>query len=465
MGLNDASLLEKRLALFPITTRLNESSELEIAGLSLAELAGQYGSPLYLYDRATLDANVAGYRQALQTYYPGPAEITYAGKAFLCTAMAQWTQQQGLWLDCTGAGEIAIAAAAGVPRAHILVHGVNKNRADLQAALQHAGTIVVDNPAELERLAALARESGGAAEAGRSSGKIVVAARALPEIWLRLRPGLAVDTHAYTQTGQDDSKFGMSPVELIEAARLALSAGLPLRGLHFHQGSHFHDPAPLGPALETALDLIDELRASLGWTPAALCPGGGWGVPYHESDLPHLPIADYVRFTAERLAEGCRQRGLPLPRLQMEPGRSLVARAGVAIYRVETVKHTPHRRWLMLDGGMADNPRPALYGARYSALPLQAPQRPAAGPARLAGPFCESGDILIQDLPMPEMQPGELLAVPVSGAYHLSMGSNYNGARRPAVLWLENGQAALIQQRETLEDLTRRDRALPVSKD
>jgi diaminopimelate decarboxylase len=280
-------------------------------------------------------------------------------------------------------------------------------------------------------------------------------------LWLRVKPGLAVDTHAYRQTGQSDSKFGMAPQETMDAVALCLAQGLPLAGLHFHQGSHFHDPAPIGPALATVLDLVEEIRDQSGWVPQALSPGGGWGVPYHEADLPHPSIEDYVSFVGKQLADGCRARNLPLPRLQLEPGRSLVARAGVAVYRVGAIKYTPARRWLLIDGGLADNPRPALYGARYSALPVRDPTRLATTQVWLAGPYCESGDVLIEDLPLPEIAEGELLAVPVSGAYHLSMGSNYNGARKPAVLWLEDGQAHVIQRRETLEDLLARDNELP----
>lgn len=437
--------IQKRLSLFPITTQV-KAGQITIGGLSLEALAQKYGTPLYIFDQATLDDALEQYRRAMAEYYPGPSGLTYAGKSFLNLAAAGWAARQGLVVDCTGAGEISVAVAAGVPRAQILVHGVNKNTADLGAALQYAGTIVVDNPAELERIFDLASD---------------LPAGARPNLWLRLRPGLAVQTHSYTQTGQEDSKFGMSPLEWMAAAERCRALGWPLTGLHFHQGSHFHDPAPLGPAIDTALELLVELRTRLRWTPATLCPGGGWGVPYHEDDLPHQPVESYVAFAARRLAQACQENNLPLPSLHFEPGRSLVARAGVAIYRLEAVKHSAARRWLLLDGGMADNPRPALYGARYTALPVRCPDRPFAGSAWLGGPFCESGDILIHDLPMPEMQPGELVSVPVSGAYHLSMGSNYNGARKPAVLWLVDGKEHLIQRRETIKDLIRRDLPLP----
>jgi diaminopimelate decarboxylase len=280
-------------------------------------------------------------------------------------------------------------------------------------------------------------------------------------VWLRLRPGTAVATHTATQTGQEDSKFGMSRAEATEAARVCREQELPLTGLHFHLGSQFRDPAPISTALETTLDLMAALHAEEGWSPRVICPGGGLGMAYHEDDLPHPPIDDYVKLVAKSLADGCRRRGLPSPRLQLEPGRSLVARAGVALYRVGTVKHTAHRRWLLLDGGLADNPRPALYGAHYSALPVARPNRPASGAAWLGGPYCESGDVLIEALPLPDVQPGELLAVPMSGAYQLSMASNYNGACRPAVVWLQGGEAHLVRRREEASDLVGKDLLLP----
>jgi diaminopimelate decarboxylase/diaminopimelate epimerase len=436
--------VEQRLGLFPDTASVKATpsgERLSVGGCDLADLAGRYNTPLYLYDRATLDGTVQRYQQALGDWYPGRSGITYAGKAFLCVALAQWTQSHDLWIDCTGIGEVGVAVAAGVPRAHVLVHGVNKSPADLEAAVAHAGTIVIDNLLELDRLAALARE-----------GEVP-----LPDLWLRLRPGLAVETHAYTQTGQADSKFGMSPEEIRQAVEICRDHSLPLSGLHFHQGSHFHDPTPIAFALDGALDLMVAARAGADW---ALCVGGGWAVSYHEDELPQPDVEAYVRFTAQNLVEGCRRRGISLPRLQLEPGRSLVARAGVAVYRVGTIKRTPGRRWALLDGGLCDNPRPALYGARYSALPVWEPRRPATGPVWLGGPYCESSDILIEALPLPDLQPGELIAIPAGGAYQLSMSSNYNGACRPAALWLDAGRARLIQARERPEDLVRRDRRL-----
>ena len=443
------NLASQRLQLFPISATLEPAGEqaaLHIAGLSLKELARQYGTPLYLYDQATLDVNLQAYRDALQASYPGEHGLTYAGKAFLCTAMAQWAAQRGLLVDCTGVGEIAIALAAGLAPASILVHGVNKSPQDLHAAVEYASIIVVDNPEELSQLLDIVRRSTR------------LSPHPFPELWLRLRPGVAVETHAYTQTGQHESKFGVPPEEALEMVRTCQENALPLRGLHFHLGSQFRDPAPLQSALQVILDFAVQCREQTGWLPRVICAGGGWGTPYHEADLPFPPIQDYVQVIAHALSEGCQQRNLPLPRLHLEPGRSLVARAGVALYRVGAVKTTPSRRWIIIDGGMADNPRPALYGTRYTALPVCNPDEPERGPAWLAGPYCESGDVLIEALPMPEVKPGDLIAVPVSGAYQLSMASNYNGALRPAVLWLNHSGAHLIQARETPDHLAFRDR-------
>jgi diaminopimelate decarboxylase len=440
-----AKAMTRRLALFPQTAEIvagPTGSELAIDGLPLSGLAREYGTPLYLYNQDTLDAAVSEYREALANHYPGDSGLAYAGKAFLCLAMAQWVSYQDLWLDCTGVGELHIAAAAGLPRDQTLVHGVNKSKADLVAAVAQASILVVDNLSELDRLRSTVDETG----------------ISMPALWLRFRPGLAVDTHAYVQTGQDDSKFGMDAAEIEAAARLCRQNGWIVEGLHFHLGSHFSDPAPVAAAIDKSLELAAVLGLTGNWT---LSPGGGLAVAYNEDELPQPSIQDFIKLVAAEVTAGCRLRNLPLPRLQLEPGRSLVARAGVALYRLGTVKRTAGRRWLLLDGGLADNPRPALYGARYSALPVHDPGRDPVSDAWLAGPYCESGDVLIEKLPLPELEPGELLAIPASGAYQLSMASNYNGARRPAVLWLAGGVAHLIQERQTPADLIACDRPLP----
>ncbi|PWB75077.1 MAG: diaminopimelate decarboxylase [Anaerolineales bacterium] len=426
-----------RLALFPLSTKI-ENDKLTIAGHDLASLADRYGTPLYIYDRATLNFSAKTYTDALSAHYPAPSKVTYAGKAFLCKAIAQWTQTHAFLVDCTGQGEIAITIAAGVPREHILVHGVNKSVADLKAAVKHAGTIVVDNLTELHRFA---------------GQKLQVEGRA--SLWLRLLPGVAVHTHhAHTQTGQHDSKFGMTREEILQAAQICKSSNLPLAGIHFHQGSNFRDPEPLLPAIDLALDLAKEIGFSGEWH---FCPGGGWGVAYHEDELPNPSIESYVKGIAEAVIAGCQARGLELPHLHLEPGRSLIALAGVAVYRVGAVKRRGDKTWLLTDGGMADNPRYALYGARYTCLPVSGVGGERSEIVSIAGPYCESGDILIEDLPMPKVEEGELITIPVAGAYHLSMSSNYNGARRPAVLMLDEENIRLIQHRETVEDLLRRD--------
>jgi diaminopimelate decarboxylase len=414
---NDPFWVTNRLSLFPESTRVRDDS-LFIAGHSLASLSADHGTPLYIYDRATLDLSVTEYKSALRAFYPGKSTITYAGKAFLCKAIAQWTQRHNLIVDCTGEGEMGIALAGGTPRENILLH----------------------NLTELKQIRLLITDHQPATP---------------PTLWLRLLPGVPVSTHhVHTQTGQHDSKFGMTRDEILEAAKFCKENNLPFQGIHFHQGSNFRDPEPLLPAIDMALDIAKEIGFSGEWH---FCPGGGWGVAYHEDELPNPSIESYVRGIAEAVIEGCQSRGLDLPHLHLEPGRSLVARAGVAIYRVGAIKRRGDKIWVLTDGGMADNLRFALYKARYSCLPVMGPSRERGGKVSIAGPYCESGDVVIEDLPMPELQEGELIAIPVAGAYHLSMSSNYNGARRPQVLMLEEGKVNVMLRRETTDDLLRRD--------
>ena len=450
-----------RLALFPDSTRIQNDS-LFIAGYDLASLADRYQTPLYIYDRATMDGAVAAYKGALRDYYPGSAEITYAGKAFLCKAIAQWTQAHNLWLDCTGEGEIAIAVAGGVPRERMLVHGVNKSIADIRAAFRHAGTIVVDNLTEIKRIHVILREDSDR-RISRNNQETLRSRSHRPDVlresdinlWLRLLPGVPVDTHhAHTQTGQHESKFGMTREEILEAASFCREYNLPLKGIHFHQGSNFRDASPLTQAIEIGLDLSKEIGLNGDWH---FSPGGGWGVAYHEDELPQPDTDDYVHIIADRVIEGCQARGLTLPHLHLEPGRSLIARAGVAIYKVGAIKRRGDKVWILTDGGMTDNPRYAMYGARYSCLTVTGVEREGSEVVSIAGPYCESGDVVIENLSMPRIEEEELIAIPVTGAYHLSMSSNYNGARKPAALLLEEGQIKEIIRRETTDDLLKRD--------
>jgi diaminopimelate decarboxylase len=442
---SDNSLVSRRLTLFPISTAVHpEKDVLQIDGLDLSELAEEYGTPLYLYDQATILDAIHKYRQALLDEYPAPSGLTYAAKAYLCLAIAQWISAQGLHLDCSSANELLIAQQAGVPRSQIVLHGVNKRPQDLSSAIDRSGILVVDHLAELDQLIELFRQKPPS----------------FPEIWLRWRPGLGVQTHSYAQTAQTTSKFGFSTEEIFRAVQSCIEAGLPLTGLHFHLGSNYRDLVPLSQAVHSSVMLLAALRTALGWTAKYLSPGGGLGIAYHEDDLPEKPISDYVQTICSSLIESCRAFGLPLPHLQLEPGRSLIGRAGVALYRIGATKQAGDRQWYLLDGGLADNPRVALYGTRYSGLPFAGLQRPIAGSYWLGGPACESGDILAEALPLPALSPGELLAIPASGAYQLSMSSRYNGALRPAVLWLAGQTAQLIQVRETPEDLIRHDRLL-----
>lgn len=432
-------------AILPHTAAYDEAGELGLAGVSLAGLAAAFGTPLYVYDVATMDAAAAAYAHALQKSYPGAWQVAYAAKAWLSTAMARWADTHQLGLDVVSGGELAIALAAGFPAERIHFHGNNKTRAELAQALANdVGSIVVDHPGELAILDELARSQGRR-----------------QAIWLRVNPDVDVDTHGHTRTGHATSKFGLSLADgTAEAvARQALRLeGVRLTGLHCHVGSQFREAGPLVLAVERLLALAASLAAHTGWQPEDLSPGGGWAVPYHPDQGAGLvPVEAYVPLVAQAVIDGCRGHGLALPRLVLEPGRSLVARAGVAVYTVGAVKQAGDVTYVFVDGGLADNPRPALYGARY--LALLANRKGDGVPQRVhvAGPYCETGDVLIHDLDLPPARPGDLLAVPAAGAYQLSMSSNYNAARRPAVVWVENGHARLVQRRETVEDLLARE--------
>lgn len=439
--------------IWPVGAAVDAQGHLQIGGCDTAALAAAHGTPLYLLDEATLRQTCRAYRAALERHLPGQADIHYASKALLNTALAQLIHQEGLGLDVVSGGELFVALRAGVPAEHIHLHGNAKPAAELEQALAaRVGRIVVDT---LDELALLARLSAG---------------RTPPQpVMLRLAPGIAADTHAHIQTGQADSKFGLPLDALDQAAELLRGAsGLRLTGLHAHLGSQLFDTAPLARAVEVLLDCAARLRERHGLAVAELSPGGGLGVPY-TAEQPAPDTDAYAAALAAALRQGCRRRGLAAPRLLIEPGRSIVARAGVALYQVLARKRLTAPQgtaeaapggYIHIDGGMADNIRPALYGARYTALLANRADAPAEERVHVAGRFCESGDVLLRDIALPRAVPGDLLAVAAAGAYTLSMASTYNLVPRPALLLVGAGRAAVMQRRETYADLVARDAAL-----
>jgi len=441
--------------LWPLGTRLDEAGELWLGGCAASALARQFGTPLYVFHETTLREGARAYRNLLLRCYPGSSEVTYAAKAYLCLALAQLFNQEGLGLDVVSGGELHVALKAGFPPARIHFHGNNKSQAELAEALTAGvGRIVVDNFDELAMLAEMAP-----------------AASRPTFIWLRLSPGIQAHTHSHIQTGHEDTKFGFSIAsgDAERAVTMALRLpGLVLAGLHTHIGSQIYEPEALAAAASRVIEFAALMRERHGFQLRELSPGGGWGVPMTESDPP-APLELYLEVLCGAVIAACQAHGLELPHLVLEPGRSLVARAGVALYRVGARKHVPGvRTFVSVDGGMADNIRPALYGASYTALAIRPGRRQEEARREvvtIAGRFCESGDILIRDIELPELRPGDLLAVPMAGAYTLAMASNYNLVARPAVVLVDEGRARVIQRRETYDDLTARDLPLEAGED
>lgn len=431
--------------IWPLTAQIDGNGQLQIGGCTTTALAAAYGTPLYVFDEVTIRAAARAYRDALAHAYPAASSVHYASKALLNSALAQLIASEGLGLDVVSGGELFVALRAGFPAERIHLHGNAKPRVELEQALSAGiGTIVVDTLDELALLASL------------------TATRAAPQsIMLRLAPAIATDTHAHIQTGHAASKFGLPLDALDAAAELVRAApGLHLHGLHAHLGSQLFDAAVFARAIGVLLESAAQLRQRHGIIIDALSPGGGLGVPYlAEQPLPD--VEQYAATLANAVRNGCTRHDLPLPRLIIEPGRSIVARAGVALYQILASKALPAEdhatRYVHIDGGMGDNIRPALYSARYTSLLAN---RASATPdeiVHVAGRYCESGDVLLRDCALPHPTVGDLLAVAAAGAYTLSMASNYNLTLRPAVLLVADGQARVMQRRETYEDLVQRD--------
>lgn len=429
--------------LWPETTVRAPEGHLCIGGVALPELAERFDTPLYVYDATTLRSRARRFRDAFRAAYPR-SRIVYAAKAYLSPAVVTLLRDEGLGLDVVSGGELYAGLAAGVPASEITFHGNNKTAAELREALAAGvGAIVLDNRHELQVLSALAAEIG-------TSVPLLV----------RLNPGLDVHTHAKIRTGVVDSKFGF-PLWNGDAAGVVAEVlstqGMDLIGYHAHIGSQLLDPSTYRKTVEAMVLFAVEMRNRHGVAPRVISPGGGFGIAYGSGDV-EAAVEAWATTAADVLTDACAAAALPLPELVVEPGRAIVGPAGVALYRVGAIKDIPGvRRYVSVDGGMADNIRPALYGAAYTAEPAG---RPATGPAEtvtIAGKYCESGDLLIENIALPPLEPGNLLAVPAAGAYCLAMASNYNLTPRPAVVMVEDGAARLIRRRETYADLLRCD--------
>lgn len=425
--------------LFPDTARLTQHDHLSVGGCDLVDLAAEFGTPLYVYDEATILARVASFRSAVASY-AGRATVCYAAKAYCAPWLLRVLAAEGLGLDVVSGGELRAATRADFPRDRIFFHGNNKSEDELlDATSQGAGRIVVDN---LDEIALLARVAGKRPER-------------VP-VLLRLGPGVDAHTHAHLLTGAEDTKFGLDIASgAAEAGVRAVLARpkLELRGFHAHIGSQIHETRPYRESVERIFAFAADMREKTGLVMREISPGGGYGVRYTPDDPDSRP-ADMVREVVGTVADAARRHGFgqPLPDLTIEPGRAIVATAGVALYRVGSVKRGA-RTYVAVDGGMADNIRPTAYGATYTAVLASRMREADVTDVAVAGKYCETGDILIQKVALPLPRVGEVIAVPVSGAYQLSMASNYNLAPRPAVVVVRDGRARRVRRRETYEDL------------
>ena len=430
------------ISLFPTTAEVNAAGRLVLGGCDTVELAAEFGTPLYVFDENTLRTMCREFVGEFTSRY-ADTTVAYASKAFVNPALARLVHEEGLGLDVVSGGELAVARAAGVDMGTVYFHGNNKTPEELEYALDvGCGRIVVDSFYELSLLDDLA------ARRGVTQG-----------IMLRLSPSVDPHTHVHTTTGILDSKFGFSieTGDSSTAIRQALRAShLDLVGLHFHLGSPIFELEPYAIAIDTVLTYLAPFRDE-GLDMREFSPGGGFAIGYVRDQLPPS-VADYAEVITSAFRRRCADLGLGAPRLIVEPGRSIVGRAGVALYTVGAIKDIPTvRRYVSVDGGMGDNIRPALYGSEYEAVAASRMTDPGLEPVTLAGKYCESGDVLVRDVPMPALEPGDLIAIPSSGAYSPSMASNYNLNARPAIVIVNEGEARLIRRRESYDDMMAMD--------
>ncbi len=426
--------------LLPLTARVDDHHLLEIGGCNVTTLVEQFGSPLYILDEETLRSACQQYRDAFKQYYKGESQVLYASKAWNCLAVCAIAASEGLGIDVVSGGELYTALQAGVSPQKIYLHGNNKSHEELILAIKSGVTIVADNWYELRTL-------------------VEIAQPAQPiRIMLRLTPGIECHTHEYIRTGHLDSKFGFDPNDLDQVFTfVSQQPALNCVGVHAHIGSQIFERQP---HQDLAFVMVQWLRdaAKYGLNITELNVGGGLGIKYTESDDPPS-IEEWVKAICEVIQEACAAENLPLPKLLSEPGRSLIATACVTAYTIGSSKVIPEiRTYVAIDGGMSDNPRPITYQSVYRAVVANKMSSPLTETVTIAGKHCESGDILIKNALLPKTEPGDILVVMGTGAYNYSMASNYNRLPRPAAVVVANGEANLILQRETYQDLIRQDR-------
>ncbi|HEY3845429.1 MAG TPA: diaminopimelate decarboxylase [Acidimicrobiales bacterium] len=419
--------------LLPRTASVGADGHLRVADIDVLELAQEFGTPLFVYDEYHLRQAC---REAVAAWGDG---VAYATKAFLCRAMARLAHEEGMHLDVASGGELNVALTAGVPAERLVLHGNNKSEDELAEALEYGvGRIVVDSFDEIARL-------GRLLDAGPQR-------TIRPRVLVRVTPGVEAHTHEFVRTGQEDSKFGFSVASgaATEAvAALELLPGVELVGVHAHIGSQVFEAS----SFEQAAEVLGGFFAPLDLP--ELVVGGGLGVPYVNGE--HAPSQTEW---AEVTRAACAKAGVnPSTRLSAEPGRSIVAAAGMTLYTVGTIKQLPGiRTYVSVDGGMSDNPRPVLYGSGYEAFLPREVDAPRLRPVRVVGKHCESGDLVVPEAQVPEdVRVGDILATPVTGAYGYAMASNYNKVPRPAVIFVSDGTAKVVVRRETFEDLSRLD--------
>jgi diaminopimelate decarboxylase len=420
-------------AVYPAGSRVNEAGRLEVGGCDLVEVAREFGTPAYVYATDDVRDRARSYRAAFASR-TDDFEIVYASKAAPITALEELLSEEGLSIDVASGGELHTALRAGFDPARVHMHGNNKSEAELRLAVEAGvGHVICDSLAEVARLDAIC------GEAGRRQ-----------EVLIRVTPGVKADTHSYIQTGQLDSKFGLGLADGLAAAAVEAvrsSANLELVGLHAHIGSQIYELESYAKAIDALAEVADPQWCRM------LNVGGGLGIAYTSADRPPS-IDDY----AEVKVAGVRRVFDPQPRILVEPGRSLVGNAGVTLYTVGTVKEIPGvRTYVAVDGGMSDNLRPMLYGARYEALIADRAAATADTTVTIAGMHCESSDILVRDALVAAPRIGDVLVTPATGAYGHSMANNYNGVPRPPVVFCTGGDARVVVRRETYEDLTSRD--------